>query len=155
MIFPRIRVGKFVKPWPMGGKKPCVIFHCFIQPPSLKTIALSWGSYGWEWSVAGLSVLAHTHTPPADWTSQWAEEWLRPSFHSHYHAFFSIVGSSSRIGELFIFMQGRDSCSFSRTGFSWFRLTQWAGSRALSSMIFRWRVLRREIPMAWGTTTDS
>ena len=31
-----------------------------------------------EWSVAGLSVLAHTHTPPANQTSHWAKETTTP-----------------------------------------------------------------------------
>ena len=31
-----------------------------------------------EWSVAGLSVLAHTHTPPENRTSRWAEEMTIP-----------------------------------------------------------------------------
>ena len=48
------------------GKKPCATFPCLTQLPPLKTVAVSWGSYGWEWSVAGLLVLAHTHNPAAD-----------------------------------------------------------------------------------------
>ena len=77
MIFTRIRVGGMpnLGQW---GKNPCVTFPCLTQLPPLKTAAVSWGSYGWEWSVAGLLVLAHTHTPPMDWTSRWAGEWLRP-----------------------------------------------------------------------------
>ena len=51
---------------------------CLIQLPPLKTTFVSWGSYGWEWSVAGLSVLAHTHTPPTNQTSHWAEEMTTP-----------------------------------------------------------------------------
>ena len=53
------------------GKNSCVTFPCLIQLPPLKTAADSWGSYGWEWSVAGLSVLAHMHTlPTVDFTME-------------------------------------------------------------------------------------
>ena len=55
------------------GKKPCVTYSCLTQLPPLKTAAVSWGSYGWEWSVVGLSFLAHMHTSPAGLTSQWQE----------------------------------------------------------------------------------
>ena len=108
MIFTRIRVGD-VKPWPMG-ENPCVTFPCFIQPPPLKIVVVSWGSYGWEWSVAGLSVLAHTHTPPAWLTSRWQA--------NHHH-------HSSRQYTLLTTML-KHSC----TGFSWFY------SRSFSSTDF-------------------
>ena len=108
MIFTRIRVGN-VKPWEMG-KKPCVTFPCLTQLPPLKTATVSWGSYGWEWSVAGLSILAHMHTPPADWTSRWEEEWLL--------RILPIVCSSTRIGGAIHPHAGTIVCSlFSRTGF--------------------------------------
>ena len=70
MIFTRIRVGELshLEPWEkIHVSPPCFnfpIFLCFTQPPPLRTTAVSWGSYGWEWSVAGLSELAHMHTPP-------------------------------------------------------------------------------------------
>ena len=77
MIFTRIRVGECQT---LGyGEKihvspPCFDFPispCFIQPRPLRTAAVSWGSYGWEWSVVGLLVLAHMHTPPTWLTSWW------------------------------------------------------------------------------------
>ena len=64
MILTRIRVGD-VKPWAMGEKAMCHLRLSTRLPP-LKTTAISWGNYAWEWSVEGLSVLAHTHTPPTD-----------------------------------------------------------------------------------------
>ena len=92
------------------------IFPWFSQPPPLKTAAVSWGNYGWEWSVAGLSVLSHTHTPPADWTSRWEEEWLRPSFHPLHYATLSLVCSSScRGGSMIVPTHRILSCLVSRS----------------------------------------
>ena len=96
-----------LEPWEkIHVSPPCfdfIIFSCFIQPPPLKNTTFSWGSYGWEWSVAGLSVLAHMHTPPTDWTSWWAVEWLCPSFHPLHDATLSLVCSSScRGGSLIV-----------------------------------------------------
>ena len=62
--FPKDKGGELLNHKPMG-KNPCVTSPCLTQLPPLKTDAASWGSYGWEWSVAGLPVLSHTHTPPA------------------------------------------------------------------------------------------
>ena len=98
------------------GKNPCVTFPCLTQLPPLKTAAVSWGSYGWEWSVVGLSVLAHTHTPPADWTSWWAGEWRCPSFHTLHYTTLSLVCSSSCRGASLIVSTHRLlSCLVSRS----------------------------------------
>ena len=65
----------------------CLLPLFLLQPLSLITAAVSWGSYGWEWSVAGLSVHAHTHTPTVDWTSRWGEIMTRRhSLHSRRHS---------------------------------------------------------------------
>ena len=136
MIFTRIRVGGIVKPWTNGEKNPCVIFPCFIQPPPLKIVAVSWGSYGWEWSMAGLSVLAHTHTPPTNRTSRWAEEMtlpiipLSPRLKVHTHTlshfpFLHCLSSSRR----------ETSCSSWR-GFFLFGLTQQGGESFWLSFMF-------------------
>ena len=61
---------------------------CLIQLPPLKTAAVSWGSYGWEWSVAGLSVLAHTYSPPALLTSRWQAN------HRHHSSGHSILSTT-------------------------------------------------------------
>ena len=57
----------------LWGGNPCVT-TLFDLPSFLvlsnshfNVLLSSWGSYGWEWSVARLSVLAHMHTPLADW----------------------------------------------------------------------------------------
>ena len=78
---------------------------------TIKNSAFSWGSYGWEWSVVGLSVLSHMHTPPVGWPHVGNKKKPPPSLqrtpHSHYYTILSIICSSLR----------RDGvCSFSRTG---------------------------------------
>ena len=54
-----------------------------------------------EWSVAGLSVLAHMHTPPAGWPSHWQgnrhHRHSMQTLHSLHYAILSIVVSSSCI----------------------------------------------------------
>ena len=60
--FLRISVGGNVKPWAQGGKAMC---HLPLSHPTttLNVLLISWGSYCWQWSVVGLSLLAHMHTP--------------------------------------------------------------------------------------------
>ena len=70
MILIRIRGGgQTLNLW---GKAMCQLlnpfdlltFPCLIQLPPLKVMLLVGEVMAGEWSVAGLSVLAHTHTPP-------------------------------------------------------------------------------------------
>ena len=115
--FTRDKGGELLNHEPMG-KNPCVTFPSLTQLPPLKTIAVSWGSYGWEWSVAGLSVLTHTHTPPMGWPHIGKEKQPPPSLqqtpHSHYHTILSTVCSSSRRdGSLFILMHRHLFCLIS------------------------------------------
>ena len=89
MIFPRIGMWGNLSNFGQWGKIPMCLLTLFLSLPlSLITVAISWGSYGWEWSVVGLSVHAHTHTPAADWTSRWGKIMTRRhSLHSRRHSF--------------------------------------------------------------------
>ena len=61
MIFTRIRVGwEIFKPWPMGGKYPCVFFLYLTQPPPLKN-GCWWLRQLLFWEWGGRTVNPHPH----------------------------------------------------------------------------------------------
>ena len=71
-------------------------FPCLIQLPPLKVLMLVGAVMAGKWSVAGLSVLAHMHTPPTDpFTSRGQEgnESILP-FVFHPHAGIVVLFSS-------------------------------------------------------------
>ena len=88
MIFLRIRRGKCLTLGSHWGKTKCQLMNPFsCHPPfvlltfpyltqsttTLNTPNFSWAVIAGQWCVVGLSLLSHTHTPPADsFTLMWA-----------------------------------------------------------------------------------
>ena len=141
MIFTRIRVGE-CQTLANGGKTH-VSPPCFIQPLPLKSLLSSWGSYCLGVGVVGLSVLAHTHTPPAvDFTMEKETTVITPA-KTHYCTLSMLVLKHSRtlhyIGLTIVCSSTHRSESLVHYShaqdFPGFGLTQRAGSRALSSTI--------------------
>ena len=69
-----------VKPWAQGENSMCQL-PLSHPTTTLNVLLISWGSYCWQWSVAGLSLLAHMHTPPG-WPLHWQED-----HYAHYPIF--------------------------------------------------------------------
>ena len=110
MIFTRIRVGKLsnLEPW---GKNPCVTT---LSYPTTSIKNCCWWLrqlFVFGSGVAGLSVLAYTHTPPA-MNLTMGREMTMPLIPR--------TGGHHSFPGLFILTQERNSCSLSRTELSWF-----------------------------------
>ena len=136
----------------MGEKPMCfhLVLFCHLplsHPTSSMLCFVSWGSYCWVVvGVAGLSILAHVPTPPADSPlhSRGVEETLSTLPHFYSPPFLHSVYSSSRRNESLVRSHAQDflgfyPCSFSSTDlqmvWSYTFLTSWfVGSTLLLLM---------------------
>ena len=131
--------GKFIKPWPMREKYPCVFFYFFYPTTSIEEWLLVVEAVNglWEWGGRTISPHPHAHSTMVDFTMEETTILTHagiPLFPRRAER--SCTSNSCPLCRLFVLTQGPYSVHYPRAQvFFCFGLTQRAGGCAFSSTV--------------------